>query len=132
MTMTDPIADLLIRLKNAQAAKHKTTLVPFSKLKENIVKILIKNGYLIDYKVEGKTPASKNLNITLKYVKKQPAIIKIKRISKPGVRHYANQSNIHKLTIGLGLVIISTSKGVMTAKSARKAKLGGEIICKIN
>lgn len=129
--MTDPIADLFIRIKNAQAAKHKTTLVPYSKLKENLVKILIKNGYLISYKIEGEKPKL-NLNLTLKYVKRQPAITKVKRISKPGVRHYVNQSNIRKLTIGIGLVIISTSKGVMTAKEARKLNLGGEIIGKIN
>ncbi len=129
--MTDPLADLLIRIKNAQLAKHKTTLVPHSNLKENLVKILIKNNYLIDYKLEGKKPKL-SLNLTLKYVRKQPAITQIKRISKPGVRHYVNQSNIHKLTIGRGLVIISTSKGLMTAKEARKLNLGGEIIGKIN
>ena len=129
--MTDPIADLLIRIKNAQLAKHKTTLVPHSQLKENLVKILIKNNYLIDYKVDGKKPKL-NLNLTLKYVRKQPAVVQVKRISQPGVRHYVNQSNIHKLTIGRGLVIISTSKGIMTAKEARKLNLGGEIIGKIN
>ncbi|MFA4858986.1 MAG: 30S ribosomal protein S8 [Candidatus Margulisiibacteriota bacterium] len=130
--MTDPIADLLIRIKNAQAAKHKTTQVPYSRLKESLVKILIKNNYLTDYKVDGKKPAEKNLNLTLKYVRKQPAVAQIKRISKPGVRHYVNQFNIKKLTIGRGLVIISTSQGMMTAKEARKQNLGGEIICKIN
>ena len=129
--MTDPIADLLIRIKNAQLAKHKTTLVPHSQLKENLVKILVKNNCLIGYKVDGKKPKL-NLNLTLKYVRKQPVITQIKRISQPGVRRYVNQSNIHKLTIGRGLVIISTSKGIMTAKEARKLNLGGEIICKIN
>jgi len=129
--MTDPIADLFIRIKNAQLAKHKTTLVPHSQLKENLVKILIKNNYLIGYKVDGKKPKL-NLNLTLKYVRKQPAVVQVKRISQPGVRHYVNQSNIHKLTIGRGLVIISTSKGLMTAKEARKLNLGGEIIGKIN
>ncbi|MBU1323245.1 30S ribosomal protein S8 [Patescibacteria group bacterium] len=129
--MTDPIADLLIRIKNAQLAKHKTTLVPHSQLKENLVKILIKNNCLIDYKLEGKKPKL-NLNLTLKYVRKQPAVAQVKRISKPGVRHYVNKSNIHKLTIGRGLVIISTSKGLMTAKEAGKLNLGGEIIGKIN
>ena len=130
--MTDPIADLLTRIKNAQLAKHKTTVVPHSNLKENLVKILIKNNYLTDYKVDGKKAAEKSLNLTLKYVRKQPAVAQIKRISKPGVRHYVNQSTIKKLTIGRGLVIISTSKGMMTAKEARKQNLGGEIICKIN
>ena len=129
--MTDPIADLFIRIKNAQLAKHKTTLVPHSQLKENLVKILIKNNYLISYKVDGKKPKL-NLNLTLKYVRKQPAVVQVKRISQPGVRHYVNKSNIHKLTIGRGLVIISTSKGIMTAKEARKLNLGGEIIGKIN
>lgn len=129
--MTDPIADLLIRIKNAQLAKHKTTLVPHSQLKENLVKILIKNNCLIDYKLEGNQPKL-NLNLTLKYVRKQPAVAQVKRISKPGVRHYVNKSNIHKLTIGRGLVIISTSKGLMTAKEAGKLNLGGEIIGKIN
>lgn len=129
--MTDPIADLLIRIKNAQLAKHKTTLVPHSQLKENLVKILVKNNCLIDYKLEGNQPKL-NLNLTLKYVRKQPAVAQVKRISKPGVRHYVNKSNIHKLTIGRGLVIISTSKGLMTAKEAGKLNLGGEIIGKIN
>ncbi len=129
--MTDSLADLLIRIKNAQSSNHKTTLVPYSKLKESLVKILIKNGYLIEYKVEGKKPKLA-LNLTLKYVRRQPAIIKVKRISKPGVRRYVNQANIHKLTIGRSLVIISTSRGMMTAKEAKKLNLGGEIICKIN
>ncbi|OIP03509.1 30S ribosomal protein S8 [Candidatus Beckwithbacteria bacterium CG2_30_44_31] len=130
--MTDPLADLLIRIKNAQSSKHKTTLVPYSRLKESLVKILITNNYLTDYQVEGNQAAEKNLNLTLKYVRKQPAVAQIKRISKPGVRHYVNQFNIKKLTIGRGLVIISTSQGMMTAKEARKQRLGGEIICKIN
>jgi len=130
--MTDPLADLLIRIKNAQSSKHKTTLVPYSRLKESLVKILITNNYLTDYQVEGNQAAEKNLNLTLKYVRKQPAVAQIKRISKPGVRHYVNQFNIKKLTIGRGLVIISTSQGMMTAKEARKQCLGGEIICKIN
>lgn len=129
--MTDPIADLLIRIKNAQSSKHKTTVVPHSHLKESLVKILIKNNYLTDYKVEGNQPKL-NLNLTLKYVRKQPVITQIKRISKPGVRHYVNQFTIKKLTIGRGLVIISTSQGMMTAKEAKKQNLGGEIICKIN
>jgi len=130
--MTDPLADLLIRIKNAQSSKHKTTLVPYSRLKESLVKILITNNYLTDYQVEGNQAAEKNLNLTLKYVRKHPAVAQIKRISKPGVRHYVNQFNIKKLTIGRGLVIISTSQGMMTAKEARKQRLGGEIICKIN
>jgi len=130
--MNDPLADLLIRIKNAQSSKHKTTLVPYSRLKESLVKILITNNYLTDYQVEGNQAAEKNLNLTLKYVRKQPAVAQIKRISKPGVRHYVNQFNIKKLTIGRGLVIISTSQGMMTAKEARKQRLGGEIICKIN
>lgn len=129
--MTDPIADLLIRIKNAQSSKHKTAVVPHSNLKENLVKILIKNNYLTDYKVDGKKPHL-NLNLTLKYVKRQPVVTRIKRISKPGARHYTNQSDINKLTIGRGLVIISTSQGIMTAKAAKKLNLGGEIICKIN
>lgn len=129
--MTDPIADLLIRIKNAQAARHTTVLVPFSGLKENLVKILIKNRYLIDYKIEGKKPHL-NLILTLRYVKRLPAVRDVKRISKPGVRHFTKFANIGRLTIGRGLVIISTSKGLMTAHKAKEAKLGGEIICKIN
>jgi len=129
--MTDSLADLLIRIKNAQSSNHKTTLVPYSKLKESLVKILIKNNYLTDYKVTGNQPKL-NLNLTLKYVRKQPFITQIKRISRPGVRRYVNQANIHKLTIGRSLVIISTSRGMMTAKEAKKLNLGGEIICKIN
>ncbi|MFH0942840.1 MAG: 30S ribosomal protein S8 [Candidatus Beckwithbacteria bacterium] len=129
--MTDPIADLLIRIKNAQLSHHATVAVPYSILKENLVKILIKNGYLIDSKVEGKKPHL-SLKLTLKYLKRQPIILQVKRISKPGVRHFANQTNIKRLTIGRGLVILSTNQGLMTAKKAHSAKLGGEIICKIN
>ena len=128
---TDPIADLFVRIKNAYLAKHQQVVAPHSKIKENLVKLLIENGYLQAFTVEGKKPQL-NLIIDLKYVNRRPALTQIKRISKPGVRHYIATVNLNQLTKSKGLVILSTSKGIMTAPAAKKLQLGGEIICKIS
>jgi small subunit ribosomal protein S8 len=127
---TDPLADLLTRIRNALASKHKTVSVPFSSVKENIVKLMVKNNYLKDYQKEGKAPHL-NLIISLRYKSKISKITSLKRISKPGVRVFGNVKELPKLMRGRGILILSTSKGIMTGREAIKQNLGGEIICKI-
>lgn len=127
---TDPLADLLTRIRNALASKHKSVSVPFSSTKENIVKLMIKNGYLKDYQTEGKAPHL-NLIIKLKYKAKVSKITSLTRLSKPGVRVYGNVKELPKLMRGRGILIISTPKGIMTGKEALQQNLGGELICKI-
>lgn len=127
---TDPIADLLTRIKNAYMAKHSSLIVPHSRIKASLVEILIKAGYLKACKIEGTKPHL-NLNISLKYTNKAASLTDLKRISKPGVRHYADARKL-KAFKGRGIVILSTSKGLMTVKDAQKLKIGGEIICKVN
>ncbi|MCX6816920.1 MAG: 30S ribosomal protein S8 [Candidatus Beckwithbacteria bacterium] len=129
--MTDPIADLLTRIKNAYLAKHQSLIVPHSRLKEALVKILINNHYLKGLKIEGKRPFL-NLNIDLKYINRQPALTNVRRISRPGVRHYADVAKLDRLIKGRGVTLLSTSKGIMTVAEARKLSVGGEIICKIS
>ena len=128
--MSDPIADLLTRVRNAQAVAHKKVSVPYSNLKEAIVKLMIKNNYLKSYQKTGEKPHF-NLDIALKYTKKEPAITTIARLSKPGVRVYANVKELPKLMRGRGILILSTSKGLMTGKEAKSKKLGGELLLKI-
>jgi small subunit ribosomal protein S8 len=126
--MSDPIADMLTRIRNAQIA-HKTEVsVPISKVKLAIAEILSKEGYLLDVKKEEKT---NNLLICLKYEHKRPVIQSIDRVSKPGHRVYRSFDKIPKILNGFGVSILSTSKGIMTDKEARKMKIGGEIICSV-
>ena len=129
MTMSDPIADMLTRIRNANTAKHDTVDVPASKMKLAIAKILLDEGYISKYDLidEG---SYQTIRISLKYGKdKNEKIISgIKRISKPGLRVYANTENMPKVLGGLGIAIVSTNKGVMTDKEARKANVGGEVI----
>ncbi|MBE5941749.1 MAG: 30S ribosomal protein S8 [Lachnospiraceae bacterium] len=129
MTMTDPIADMLTRIRNANTAKHDTVDVPASKMKEAIANILLEEGYIkaVDIVEEGKF---KTIRITLKYGKdKNEKIISgIKRISKPGLRVYAGKDELPKVLGGLGIAIISTNKGVLTDKQAREAQVGGEVL----
>ena len=127
MVMTDPIADMLTRIRNANQMKHLTVLVPASKIKLEILNVLKNEGYITEYeKIEdGKQGVIK---VTLKYVNKERVIKGIKRISKPGLRVYAKSSELPKVLNGLGVAIISTSNGVMTDREARKSKLGGEVI----
>ena len=141
--ISDPIADLLIRIKNAYMAKHQQVLVPHSNLKENLLKIILKYGYIKAYKtfkVSAKASqrksgsisgGKKTLEIQLSYPKQSPAIIDVLRISKPGVRLYVNTRDLSKYLKGRGITIISTSKGLLTAKEAKKQKIAGEVICKI-
>jgi len=129
--MTDPISDMLIRIKNALMARHKTVVVPGSKLKLEIVRILKEEGYIEDYRVIEEKPQIK-IEIVLKYDdKKRPVIAGIKRVSKPGRRIYRGYKELPKVLNGMGIAIISTSQGIMTDHEARKRRLGGEVICEI-
>ena len=128
--MTDPIADYLTRIRNAIMAKHKVVEIPASNLKKDITKILHEQGYILNYKfIDDQIQGT--IKIALKYSAetKLPAIKSIKRISKPGLRKYARKDNIPRVLNGLGIAILSTSKGVMTDKEARKQSVGGEILC---
>jgi len=129
--LQDPVADLLTRIRNAKLVNHKTTSIPHSILKEAIVKILKTKGYIKDYKVEGKVP-DKLLEVKLKYSQNKSAISQIKRISKPGVRVYASAKDLPRYMRGRGTVIVSTSKGVIDARVAKKDNLGGEILLKVS
>lgn len=131
--MTDPISDMLTRIRNASAVKKQEVVLPLSKIKVEIAKILKQEGWIYDYDV-AKTMNSKfdELKLTLKYKKSgKSAITRIKRISKPGLRIYVKKDNLPKVLNNLGIAIISTPKGLMTNKGARKQGLGGEIICEI-
>ncbi|MGZ9755349.1 30S ribosomal protein S8 [Mycoplasma sp. 394] len=130
MFITDPISDLVVRIKNANARRHKTVSIPFSKKKEAIVKLFESQGYIASYAVEGEG-IDKQIVVTLKYKKGQSAIVGIKRVSKPGLRVYVKSDEIPSIISGYGTVIISTSKGLMTGKEARKENVGGEIIAYI-
>ena len=126
--MTDPIADMLTRIRNANQNRAKTVTMPSSKMKETIASILKEEGYIVDYSIE-ENDVQNNLTLTLKYGKnKERVITGLKRISKPGLRVYANVEELPKVLNGLGIAIISTPKGVMTDKSARKNNVGGEVI----
>ena len=130
MTMSDPIADMLTRIRNANTAKHDTVDVPASKMKLAIANILVDEGYIAKYDLV-EDGAFKTIHITLKYGadKNEKVISGLKRISKPGLRVYANTEDIPKVLVGLGTAIISTNKGVVTDKEARKLGVGGEVLC---
>ena len=130
MTMSDPIADMLTRIRNANTAKHDTVDVPSSKMKLAIADILVNEGYIAKYDLV-EDGAFKTIHITLKYGadKNEKVISGLKRISKPGLRVYANTEDIPKVLGGLGTAIISTNKGVVTDKEARKLGVGGEVLC---
>ena len=127
MIMTDPIADMLTRIRNALQQKHKTVSMPSSNEKKAIAKILKDEGYITDYAIEA-NGVKKTLTITLKYKNNEKAIKGLRRISKPGLRVYSTVENLPRVISGLGIAIISTSNGMMTDKDARKAHLGGEVI----
>ena len=129
MSMTDPIADMLTRVRNANTARHDTTMVPASRLKEDIARILQDEGYIRSYKYL-EDPKQGMLLISLKYSGgKERVISGIKRISKPGRRAYVNKAELPRVLNGLGIAIISTSRGVMTASQCRRAGVGGEVLC---
>jgi small subunit ribosomal protein S8 len=129
---TDPIADFLTRLRNATAAKHQRVDVPVSKLKIEIARILKEEGYISTYKMVDENKGHKTLRVFLKYTPDRRSVITgVKRISKPGQRCYLGASDIQPVVGGLGISILTTPKGLMTGRSARKAKLGGEILCEV-
>lgn len=129
--MTDPIADYLTRLRNAIHAGHRVVDIPSSKIKRAITEILFEQGYILNYKFEeGETPAG-NIKIALKYnpVDKESAIRCLRRVSRPGLRQYTGYKDMPRVLNGLGIAILSTSKGVMTNKQAKEEKIGGEVLC---
>ncbi|UOB16399.1 30S ribosomal protein S8 [Abyssalbus ytuae] len=127
---TDPIADYLTRIRNANSAGHRVVEIPASNLKKEITKILFDQGYILSYKFEDEGPQGK-IKIALKYDKlsKEPVIKSIQRVSKPGLRKYAGHGNLPRVLNGLGIAIMSTSHGVMTSKQAKKENVGGEVLC---
>lgn len=127
---TDPIADYLTRLRNAVKANHRVVEIPASNLKKEITKILFDQGYILSYKFENST-AQGTIKMALKYNKetKAPVIKKIQRISKPGLRKYAGANEMPRILNGLGIAIVSTSKGVLTGKQAQRENVGGEVLC---
>jgi small subunit ribosomal protein S8 len=129
--MTDPIADLLTRIRNAILAGHKVVEAPASKLKKEIARILFEKGYILSYKVVDEENKQGILKIALKYnpKSKKPAIKKIERASRPGLRQYVSVDDMPRVLNGLGIAIISTSKGLMTDKEAKKENIGGEVLC---
>ena len=131
MSVTDPIADLLTRIRNANQMRYQEVSVPASKMKLEIVRILKEEGYIVDFKVE-KQDVQDNINITLKYGKNKERVISgLKRISKPGLRVYAKAEEIPTVLNGLGIAILSTPNGVMTGKEAKKQNVGGEVLAYI-
>ena len=131
--VTDPIADYLTRVRNAVMANHRIVEIPASNLKKEMTKILFEKGYILNYKFEEDNLQGK-IKIALKYdpVTKVPAINKLERISKPGLRKYADSSSLPRVLNGLGIAILSTSAGLMTDKEARKQKIGGEVLCYVS
>jgi small subunit ribosomal protein S8 len=128
MSMSDPIADMLTRIRNAQTARKAQVSMPSSKLKAAIARVLKEEGYIADYVVEGEA-AKPVLTITLKYYAGAPVIEMIERVSKPGLRIFRGKDELPKVQGGLGIAIVSTSKGVMTDRAARAAGEGGEVLC---
>ena len=128
--MTDPIADYLTRVRNALMTRHRIVEIPASNLKKEITKVLFEKGYIANFKFEDNGPQG-TIKVALKYhpITKIPAIRSIARISKPGLRKYAGTANLPRVLNGLGIAILSTSKGVMTDKEARQQNIGGEVLC---
>ncbi len=131
MALTDPIADYLTRIRNAQQAGHRIVEIPASKMKKRITEILYDQGYILKYKFDDDEGKQGVIKIALKYdpVSKIPIIRKLGRISKPGLRQFAKTTEIPRIINGLGIAIVSTSKGVMTDKKARQENVGGEVVC---
>jgi small subunit ribosomal protein S8 len=136
MNVTDPIADFLTRIRNAQMAGHRIVEIPSSKLQQSLTEILYDQGYILKYAFEEKNAENKQglIKIALKYDSqtKQPVIRELVRVSRPGLRKFAGSSNIPRIINGLGIMIVSTSKGIMTDKKARELNVGGELLCYIS
>jgi len=132
--MTDPIADYLTRLRNALQAKHRIVEIPASNIKKAMTKVLFEKGYILNYKFEETDNKQGVIKLALKYdaLSKQPAIRELKRVSKPGLRKYAPADNLPRVINGLGIAILSTSKGVISDKEARTLNVGGEVLCYVS
>ena len=128
MTMTDPISDMLTRIRNGQKARKVSVSMPASKAKEAIARVLKEEGYVTDYSIEGEG-AAKQLSVELKYFDGKPVIEKIQRASRPGLRIYRGKEGLPKVLGGLGVAIVSTSAGVMSDRQAREQGVGGEVLC---
>jgi len=131
MSMSDPIADMLTRIRNAQAAKKPSVSMPATKLKAAIASVLKTEGYILDYQTE-EVDGKKQMVVTLKYYQGKPVIENIKRISRPGLRVYRDKSKIPQIMGGMGISIVSTSKGIMSDRAARLLGEGGEILCSVD
>jgi small subunit ribosomal protein S8 len=131
MSMSDPIADMLIRIRNAQLVGHTEVAMPASKLKASIAQVLKDEGYIEDFAIQEKSDsaAKKELRIALKYYAGRPVIERLERVSKPGLRVYKGRNDIPRIMNGLGVAILSTSRGVMTDRKARADGVGGEVLC---
>ena len=129
MSMQDPLADMLTRIRNAQMAKHNTVSIPSSNIKKGIAKVLMEEGYIESFSETGNS--KKELIIVLKYFKGKPVLEMIKRESRSGLRKYIGVKNIPKVNAGLGTSIVSTSQGIMTDRTARKVGIGGELLCTV-
>ncbi len=131
--ITDPIADYLTRVRNAVSANHRMVEIPASNMKKDITKILFEKGYILNYKFED-IGYQGNIKIALKYhpVTKMPAINSLERVSRPGLRKYVNANELPRVLNGLGIAVLSTSKGVITDKEASKLNVGGEVICYVS
>lgn len=134
MAVTDPIADFLTRIRNAQMAGHSIVEIPASNMKKRITEILYEQGYILKYKFEDVAGQAGLIKIALKYDSqtKQPIIRSLQRVSRPGLRQYRGASDVPRVINGLGIAIISTSRGIMTDKDARKLNVGGELLCYIH
>ncbi|MCR9192879.1 MAG: 30S ribosomal protein S8 [Gammaproteobacteria bacterium] len=130
MTMQDPVADMLTRIRNGQHAKHQQVIVPSSTVKEDIVRVLKEEGFIKDFRVDVAENNMKSILIDLKYFQNKPVIDRIRRISRPGLRVYKSAKELMPIP-GYGIAIMSTSKGVMTHAAAKKANVGGEVICEV-
>jgi small subunit ribosomal protein S8 len=133
MTMTDPIADMLTRIRNANVAFHDDVVMPASKLKEALAKILVQEGYITDYALEDDPPRpGRKLRIVMKYTPdRQRTISGLQRVSKPGLRVYTKAAEVPRVLGGMGIAILSTNQGLMTDRQARQHKVGGEILCHV-
>lgn len=129
MSMQDTLADMFTRIRNAQQAGHSAVAMPSSKMKVSVAKVLKEEGYIGEFQVEGELKAI--LSIDLKYFEDKPVIESIKRISTPGLRRYSGANDLPSVSGGLGVAIISTSKGIMTDRAARSAGVGGEVLCEV-
>ena len=131
MSMQDPIADMLTRIRNGQSADKKIVSMPSSRLKKAVSKVLLDEGYITDFNVD-ENEGKALLNITLKYFQGEPVIADIQRVSRPGLRIYRKKGDLPSIMNGMGIAIVSTSKGLMTDRAARSAGFGGEVLCYVS